>query len=126
MLLIYILSSQANSGAKTNEMISKILPGIKEPSIIETINYIIRKLAHLTEYFILTLLINSLLKEYTLKEKTRLLLSIAICFIYSMTDEIHQSFIQGRTGIFTDCLIDTLGGTIYIVIYKIKKLSHQR
>ncbi len=126
MILIYILSSQANSGVKTNEMISKILPGIKEPSIIETINYIIRKTAHLTEYFILTLLINSLLKEYTLKEKTRLLLSIAICFIYSMTDEIHQSFIQGRTGIFTDCLIDTLGGIIYIAIYKIKKLSHQR
>lgn len=126
MFLIYILSSQPNSGAKTNYMISKILPGIKETSIIETINFIIRKLAHLTEYFILTLLINSLLKEYTLKEKTRLLLSIAICFIYSMTDEIHQSFIQGRTGIFTDCLIDTLGGTIYIVIYKIRKLSHQR
>ena len=126
MFIIYILSSQPNSGAKTNFMISQILPGIKETSIIETINFIIRKLAHLTEYFILTLLINSLLKEYTLKEKKRLLLCIAICFIYSMTDEIHQSFIQGRTGIFTDCLIDTLGGTIYIVIYKIRKLSHQR
>ena len=38
-----------------------------------------------------------------------------------MTDEIHQTFVVGRTGLYKDVLIDTLGaivGCIIIIIYK--------
>ena len=120
MLIIYLFSARPYSGNETRNIIDQILPSLKE-NIIETINFIIRKIAHLTEYFILAYLIHNLLKEYTKKEKIRLALSIIICFIYSITDEIHQSHVPGRTGILTDCLIDTLGGCIFIITHKLSK-----
>ena len=56
-------------------------------------------------------------------------ISSPICFIYSLTDEYHQLFINGRTGQFSDCLIDTLGaiiGMIILYIIKTKKLNHNK
>ena len=35
--------------------------------------------------------------------------------IYASTDEIHQLFVGGRSGRFTDVLIDTAGGFIGIM-----------
>jgi VanZ family protein len=43
--------------------------------------------------------------------------TIAFCFLYSTTDEIHQTFVLERTGQLLDCMIDTLGaiiGSIFI------------
>ncbi len=125
MLIIFLLSHQPNSGTETHNIIEKLLPHIKDSNTINIINIIIRKLAHIIEYFILTYLIYSLLKEYNLKRNKNIILSIIFSFLYSLTDEFHQSFIIGRTSEFTDCLIDTSGSFIFIItniIYnKLKK-----
>ena len=50
-----------------------------------------------------------------------------ICMIYASTDEFHQTFVAGRSGAFTDCLIDTSGAIfgviaaliLYCVLYTI-------
>ena len=67
MLVIFIFSSQPHSGETTKSIIEQIMPNIKTNSLLDMINFIVRKSAHITEYFILTLLIISLLKEYTKK-----------------------------------------------------------
>ena len=36
---------------------------------------------------------------------------IVFCFLYACSDEIHQLFVPGRSGMFTDVLIDT-GGAV--------------
>ena len=128
MIIIFILSSEPNSGTHTYNIIGKIFPNIKESTVIETINFCIRKGAHFIEYFILSILVYTLLKEYTKEKKKTILLCIIICFLYSITDEFHQSFIPGRTGIFTDCLVDTSGSITYIAlnIFYNKKLSQKR
>lgn len=117
MLVIFLFSHQANSGEVTHGIIEQILPGIKTSSLIDFLNFIIRKSAHITEYFILTLLTISLLKEYTKKERRILLISIIFCFLYATTDEFHQSFVAGRTRTFKDVLIDTSGGILALIIY---------
>ena len=40
-------------------------------------------------------------------------------FCYSLTDEFHQLFVNGRTGQFSDCLIDTSGAILGILLFKI-------
>lgn len=118
MLVIFLFSHQPQSGQATYSIIEKIFPILKESNQIELINFIIRKCAHFTEYFILTLLMYSLLKEYIIEEKKRYIISIIFCIIYATIDEFHQLFVLGRTASIRDCIIDSLGGTLYLLINK--------
>ena len=127
ILIIFIFSSQPYSGSVTKSMVKQILPTVKYTSLIDLINFTIRKLAHLFEYTLLALLTISLLKEYTTKEKIILISSLVFCFLYAITDEFHQSLVPGRSCLFKDVLIDTAGSLIGIIIYlTIKRISFKR
>lgn len=76
-------------------------------------NFLIRKAAHLTEYVILYLL--SYLGLCKNGKRNRLL-PLLIVFLYAGSDEIHQMFVPGRSGMFRDVLIDTCGGTIGLLL----------
>lgn len=117
MGIIFLLSHQPNSGKATYNVIENILPSIQTPSLLNTINFIIRKSAHLIEYFILAFLTVSLLKEYTSKQIIIFIISLFFCFSYAVTDEYHQLFIQGRTGALKDVFIDTTGSIIFLIMY---------
>ncbi len=121
MIIIFLLSHQPYSGESTHSIVEKVLPVLDKESI-NTINFIIRKLAHFTEYFILTHLLYSLLKEYSKDKRKIIIISIAICLLYAITDEIHQLYIPGRTAKLKDIMIDTTGGIFYIALLKIKEL----
>ena len=71
--------------------------------------FVLRKLAHLAEYAVLGTLL--LLLLYAVFRRGRWLTptAIAIVFLFAVTDEIHQSFVEGRTPLPEDVLIDTLG-----------------
>ena len=114
MLIIFLFSNQPQSGKITHSIIENIFPILKGTTLANIINIILRKTAHITEYFILTLLTYSLLKEYNIKRKNILLISILFCIFYSATDEYHQKFIEGRSSSITDCLIDSSGALIFI------------
>lgn len=85
----------------------------------EIITIIVRKGAHMTEYFLLTL---SLIKYFwsifsdrivrngnVVQWKEIYLWSGIISFLYACSDEFHQTFIPGRAGLFTDVLVDSVG-----------------
>jgi VanZ family protein len=73
-------------------------------------DFLIKKSAHVTEYFILGLFLNFSLKNSTkLSLRQRLLLLIIIGLVYAVSDEFHQTFIAGREGRIRDVLIDSLG-----------------
>ncbi len=74
-------------------------------------DFIIRKLAHFSEYFILCLLFYRGFKNTTkVPFKKILLLSIFFTFFNSLSDEYHQTFVSGRTGRLFDIGVDTSGG----------------
>ena len=77
------------------------------------------KCMHATEYLVLSLLLIMALNVNKKKISHEYLIVIIICFIYACTDEYHQLFINGRTGQFTDVLIDTFGSIVGIIIYNI-------
>lgn len=78
-------------------------------AIVDKLNYPLRKCAHATVYFILAILMTIFLKLFGIKKGLALLVTISFCFIFSLTDEYHQTFVSNRTGQFSDCLIDTTG-----------------
>lgn len=77
--------------------------------------FIIRKLAHFTEYAILGMLAFSALWKVQ-KVKFRGLFALIFGFLYASSDEIHQLFVPGRTGQFRDVMIDTCGVAFGIII----------
>lgn len=81
-------------------------------NIVNKLNYPLRKCAHITVYFFLAILIFIFIKSVGLKRGLAFLIAIILCFIFSLTDEYHQTFVDERTGQFSDCLIDTTGSII--------------
>ena len=71
-------------------------------------DYVLRKLAHMTEYAILALLVLRATGSYGLA------LSLAVA--YAVSDEIHQTFVRGRHGSPVDVAIDSVGIVIALAL----------
>lgn len=98
-LLIYFLSSQSS------------LPSMQESAL----NFISKKMAHIIVYLVLYVLVHrATLLTFSQKKRHPLvvLLPVLICFIYAMSDELHQSFVPGRGGTIRDVGYDMLGVSI--------------
>ena len=78
---------------------------------VENINLslIIRKAAHITEFFILAVLSYLVLINYTLRNKYRPIINIVIVVFVASIDEGIQLFVEGRNGSIIDVGIDTIG-----------------
>lgn len=127
MIIIFTFSSDTSyeSTKKSNkliitvaEMLNKNELSKKEKEIyINKFVFIVRKSAHFFIYLILGLLVASLLKEYSMVNKRMMIYSFLICFLYAISDEIHQLFVSGRSGEIRDILIDSIGSLVGIGIY---------
>jgi VanZ family protein len=73
-----------------------------------TLMLVMRKLAHFSEYLALTGLWWWALRR-RIGARRALPLAVAIAIGYAVTDEIHQTFVSGRTGTPRDVLIDAAG-----------------
>jgi len=113
-LVISGFSTAAFTSDNTSHFIIPILRFFLPHASAETLDFlhhIIRKCGHLTEYFILSMLI---LRGIRAGEKGMhlrwALVTILVIAAYAALDEYHQSFVPGRTAAVGDVLIDTSGG----------------
>jgi len=92
------------------------IPGLQTPfGIIDTV---LRKFAHMTEYFILTLLFyRAFRKSFAISSGALLFWPSLLSFLYAVSDEYHQTFIMNRSGNILDVSIDTLGIFAAVFIY---------
>ena len=91
--------------------------------LAKDIEYPIRKCAHAAEYMLLGLLLAGALYVSSNSKMWNVLLPFCIGSVYSVTDELHQFFVPGRSCRFTDILIDSFGIIVGVVIYyKITKV----
>ena len=98
--------------------LAKPISDKRAANIAKNLNYPIRKLMHITEYFILALLLYWTIILY--KTKKTYLLTFILSVLYAISDEIHQLF-RARTGQVKDVFIDTIGILIAILFIKIIK-----
>ena len=84
---------------------------------LDLLHHIIRKCAHFTEYFILSLLILRGIRAGAKGMRLRwALIAILLVAGYASLDEFHQSFVPGRTAAVGDVLIDTSGGAVALIV----------
>ena len=78
-------------------------------------DFLLRKLAHVFEYFVLTLLIFSAVLKSGQNKKTALFSAAVFSLLYAISDEYHQTFVFGRSGNITDVFIDSSG--IFLAVF---------
>ncbi len=80
-------------------------------------DFILRKLAHMAEFAVLTWLI---FRAVSLSPAKRLWIAVVGALLYAIVDEWHQSFIPGRQCAWRDVLIDA-GGIVSMAGYLLMK-----
>lgn len=118
MLVIFMFSNtpSTKSTKESNFVVKGVVYIFNYKADPELLVKPVRKLAHFTIYLILGLLVINACSYYNYKDIIKL--SILICMLYACSDEIHQLFISGRSGQVFDVMIDTLGSSLGIFIYK--------
>ena len=121
---LYKLVDLCNGSNVTNE------------KVINNFDPLFRKIAHFLIYTTVGIWAMGLMSTFFDKmdenkqELTRIFISTFIGFLYSISDEIHQLYSNGRSGSIMDIIIDTLGvatGVIFVLIiikiYRIKRTN---
>ncbi|MBR5376765.1 MAG: VanZ family protein [Lachnospiraceae bacterium] len=91
----------------------------KRAFLIAALEPHIRKIAHMTEFGILFLLLMIPLGLLIRKLSIRTGTAVFVSFLYACSDEIHQLFVEGRAGRVSDVLIDMMGVVIAALLYLI-------
>jgi hypothetical protein len=72
---------------------------------------VLRKLAHTGEYAVLGALL--------LRATGRAGLALVAGVLYAVSDELHQTFVAGRSGSPVDVAIDAVGVTVGVVVWQL-------
>lgn len=121
MLSIFIFSSMPGdiSGAQSSfitELLADILHASNRDLFIARYDYFVRKCAHMTEYAVLASLIFGALYGKDRDQRKYILFPVIICFLYALTDELHQVFVPGRSGNIFDVGVDTVGAAAMMLL----------
>ena len=101
---------------RTNETFSTIIGMI---NIKYSFAYFIRKMAHMFIFCVLQIITFLMFRNFGFSFFKSILFSMLIVIGYACTDEFHQLFVPGRSGQITDVMIDTLGGSIGVLIISV-------
>ena len=119
MIFIFVGSTDLLSAEHTSRFIGPFLrwfaPNISDATIA-SIQLVVRKCAHLTEYAILAALLSRALR---LHRERVVVLAFFLAAIYAALDECHQTFVTSRTGTPYDVMIDCAGAIIGLMIYQL-------
>lgn len=121
---IFYMSSESggtssNTSGRVLNIVESVLPFVKDN--VKFFTMLIRKSAHILEYFILGILIFEVIKEYRLSNKEILLFSLLLSLLCATMDEIHQLFVVDRVGRIMDVAIDSIGYVLSICLLFLKK-----
>ena len=110
MAVIFVLSAQ---------------PGLSSHTPYD---FALRKLAHITEYAVLTLCWWRAVRGIGLARdnRTAIIVAVAITLAYSISDEIHQTFVKDRHGTPVDVLIDSIGMALAALYARRRSLGPSR
>ena len=78
-------------------------------------DFLLRKIAHVSEYAVLTYLFFNVLRNRSHDERFNIYFSALASLAYAFTDEVHQTFVPGRSGNFFDIGIDSVGIVIAVL-----------
>jgi Predicted integral membrane protein len=120
--VIFVGSTDLMSAEHTSRIIGPILRWF-DPSVstvaIAQVQFVVRKIAHVSEYAILSVLILRALSQAQWRGRALRAASVTLAMsaVFAATDEFHQSFVPSRTASGRDVMIDIVGVLVGVMIY---------
>lgn len=115
MSFIFIMSSfDASESSSQSGVIVTFIGNLLNINDLDTLSFVVRKMAHCFEYFILGILVFNVFKN----SKYNIILLFGLCVLYALSDEVHQIFVSGREFKLFDIFVDSMGSLMGIVFYK--------
>ena len=121
MILIFCFSSQpaetsdATSGVFAEKVADVLQPGWRElaarekQEVYDSINHVIRKIGHFTEFALLGFSLRMCLESWMEKRRGLGLAAWLGATLYAALDEYHQIGVDGRSGQIADVMLDSCG-----------------
>ena len=110
------------------ENVEKVSPNVEFN--IGNFHHIVRKNAHFFLYLVFSFLVMNALRRSGMYGYRMIGLSLFVCVLYAISDEVHQLFVPGRGAQVKDVLIDSAGAIVgvglYLVISRIMKSRSTR
>lgn len=125
MLLIFLLSAQpATVSGQSSERVLKVVLKLTRVDEVDPVrlgmwNDIARDIAHVLAYLVLGVLTRWAMKPGSPGKNVPAAVSLLVCVLYSVTDEVHQYFVPGRSMQAKDLLLDGAGALMGIVLYEV-------
>jgi VanZ family protein len=122
LALIFVGSTDLMSAEHTSRIIGPLIhwlfPTISPVTILR-VEFFMRKVAHVSEYAVLAMLLYRAFVHAALKGRRALSagLVLLLCAAYAATDEFHQAFVPSRTASLRDVMIDICGATLAVLLY---------
>lgn len=114
MTVIFLFSTQTSSASNvlSRGVLGRILDLFEfhfAPDMMETLNLILRKIAHFSLYFLLGIGTMGVCQTTAWKSHQKFLIALLICMLFASSDEIHQYLSGTRNGNVVDVLLDSCG-----------------
>ena len=129
MVLIFCFSAQdASESDKTSDSFTvKVLSTVsskfndldkeKQAEVVDSLAFPVRKAAHFSIYFVLGIFSAlTFISVKRIKFYYNSLFAFLLCAFYSVSDEIHQYFVKGRSCEIRDMLIDSGAALLAVII----------
>ena len=84
-------------------------------------DFLLRKLAHFAEYFVLTYLLFRAILGHNVKQRQAIIAAAVLSIGYALTDEWHQGFVVGRQASIKDVGVDSSGAALMGILLLWKK-----
>ena len=129
-ILIFIFNMSSANADKSTKVSGKFIEKMAEIFIddyknldvnhkilfVKSMQHFVRKLAHFSIFFALGFCVNGFVCTFNLSFFRRILFSSVFCLFYAIIDEIHQTFVPGRSGQVSDVLLDFTGSVLGIFL----------
>lgn len=132
-------ASSSKSDAIAGAICGNLIPGFEslsldaQAALFSKVTFAIRKTAHMSEYAILgalyCLTVYQLGKVCNFRVRGLGLKGLAawsLAVAYAATDEVHQLFVDGRSGMASDVAVDSVGAAVGIALVILVLLRQER
>lgn len=104
------------------------IPGLRSGTSSIAIEIFLRKSAHIFEYLILAILLGRIFNFYWKTQSLKIgIATFLISIFYAISDEVHQFFVDDRSGRVFDVMIDGIGILLGIlVLFLISKIKEKK
>jgi len=130
-VVMFLFSSQNGTGSSSLSMkVTRVIAKVtffnyddmtlsQQTFIVKELNYFIRKVAHFMIYMIIGMCSYYILYALIENIRKKALVACVMCFVYALSDEIHQFFVPGRDFKVTDIIIDMFGVVIGMIMLRV-------